>query len=92
MRNIFDSEGEVVMWIAKQRAERPWLTETGLVAAAFALGASDTESAAYNRGYADGLKEGSIRAPDDDYDAGYDAGREDGYEEARRDHAGKQNG
>lgn len=64
MQKQFETEGEIVMWIAKQRAERPWLTETGLVAEAFALGYAEGSYEvggrrdSYNRGHADGYEEG----------------------------------
>ena len=70
MNTQFDTETEVVLWIKQQREAAPWITETGLVEAAFAAGlaAADPQDD-YDRGYEDGFADGcEVRAVADGTD------------------------
>lgn len=71
MTEWFETEGEVVEWIKKKRAERPWITEVGLVEAAYAMGVQ--------RGELDADTAANTAAVDYAFDRGYDAGYSRGY-------------
>lgn len=77
---MFDTETEVVAWIAAKRRQQPWITEVGLVEAAYGAAQAIEEAMARETVVPEGAGRYNNTAYQVGYTNGYEAGYKDGQE------------